>query len=113
MLEMLEHYLEDECFDVTTVANPMQSIPALFAAHPDLVLMDVSMPGINGNRLCQILKRSSAFKTTPIIMVSGNTGVLDKTKAKAMGATDYLPKPFSKETLLDLISHYLGLSLSR
>ena len=112
MLEMLEQYLEDDCFEVTTVANPMQSISALFAAHPDLVLMDVSMPGINGHRLCQILKRSSAFKTTPIIMVSGNTGVLDKTKAKAMGATDYLPKPFSKETLLALVAHHLQLSLS-
>ncbi|MEM9216390.1 MAG: response regulator [Cyanobacteria bacterium P01_F01_bin.150] len=107
MLEMLEEYLEHDCFEVTTVVNPMQSISALFAAHPDLVLMDVSMPGINGHRLCQILKRSSAFKTTPIIMVSGNTGVLDKTKAKAMGATDYLEKPFSQDDLLKIIGEYL------
>lgn len=107
MLEILEQYLEADCFEVTTVANPMQSISALFAAHPDLVLMDVSMPGINGHRLCQILKRSSAFKTTPIIMVSGNTGALDKATAKSMGATDYLEKPFSQKALLQIINEHL------
>lgn len=114
MLEMLENYLGSGRFEVTTVENPMESISALFASRPDLVLMDVSMPGINGHRLCQILKRSSAFKKTPIIMVSGNTSALDKAKAISMGATDYLEKPFSKKALLNVVNTYLkaGVSLA-
>lgn len=110
MLETMEQYLSDEWFDVTTVKNPMESVSAMFAARPNLVLMDVSMPGINGHRLCQILKRSSAFKTVPIIMVSGNAGALDKAKARAMGATDYLAKPFSKDDLLQIMDQYLHFS---
>lgn len=107
MLETLQHYLGAEGFEVSTVENPMQSLGTLCSMKPDLILMDVSMPGINGNRLCQILRRSSAFKTLPIIMVSGNSGALDKAKSEASGATDYLTKPFSKEELLARIEPYL------
>lgn len=107
MLETIEGYLGSEGFDVATVENPMESLSTMFAMKPDLILMDVSMPGINGNRLCQILKRSSVFKEVPIIMVSGNTGALDKAKAESSGATDYLTKPFSKEDLLAIINSHL------
>jgi two-component system, chemotaxis family, response regulator PixG len=107
VLETIQRYLGTEKFDVATVENPMASLSALFDMKPDLILMDVSMPGIDGNRLCQILKRSSVFTNVPIVMVSGNTGVLDKEKAKAAGATDYLTKPFSKEELLALVDQYL------
>jgi two-component system, chemotaxis family, response regulator PixG len=108
VLETIQRYLGTEKFEVATVENPMASLSALFDMKPDLILMDVSMPGIDGNRLCQILKRSSVFTHVPIVMVSGNTGVLDKEKAKASGATDYLTKPFSKEELLSLVDQYLN-----
>jgi two-component system, chemotaxis family, response regulator PixG len=107
VLDMIQRYLGTEKFEVATVENPMASLSALFDMKPDLILMDVSMPGIDGNRLCQILKRSSVFTHVPIVMVSGNTGLLDKEKAKAAGATDYLTKPFSQEELLALVNQYL------
>ena len=107
MLETIEGYLGSEGFDVATVENPMESLSTMFTMKPDLILMDVSMPGINGNRLCQILKRSSVFKEVPIIMVSGNTGALDKAKSESSGATDYLTKPFSKEELLAIVDTHL------
>jgi two-component system, chemotaxis family, response regulator PixG len=107
ILERIQSYLGTDRFEVATVENPMASMSALFDMKPDLILMDVSMPGIDGNRLCQILKRSSVFTNVPIIMVSGNTGLLDKEKAKAAGATDYLTKPFSQEELLSMVEQYL------
>ncbi len=107
MLETIEGYLGSEGFEVATVENPMESLSTMFSMKPDLILMDVSMPGINGNRLCQILKRSSVFKQVPIIMVSGNTGALDKAKAESSGATDYLTKPFSKADLLAIVETHL------
>ncbi len=108
VLETIQRYLGTDRFEVATVENPMASLSALFDMKPDLILMDVSMPGIDGNRLCQILKRSSVFTHVPIVMVSGNTGVLDQEKAKAAGATDYLTKPFSREELLALVDQYLS-----
>ncbi len=112
MLDTIQQYLGSEQFEITTVENPMESLSALFAMKPDLILMDVSMPGINGNRLCQILRRSSVFKDLPIIMVSGNTGVLDKAKAESSGATDYLTKPFTREGLLAIVNTHLNKSVS-
>jgi two-component system, chemotaxis family, response regulator PixG len=109
VLETIERYLGSDRFEVATVENPMASLSALFDLKPDLILMDVSMPGIDGNRLCTILKRSSVFTNVPIIMVSGNTGMLDKEKAKAAGATDYLTKPFSKAELLAMVEEHLQL----
>jgi two-component system, chemotaxis family, response regulator PixG len=108
VLDTIQRYLGTDRFEIATVENPMASLSALFDMKPDLILMDVSMPGIDGNRLCQILKRSSVFTEVPIIMVSGNSGVLDKEKAKAAGATDYLTKPFSQEELLNLVNQYLN-----
>ncbi len=109
VLETIQRYLGTDRFEVATVEDPMASLSALFDMKPDLILMDVSMPGIDGNRLCQILKRSSVFTHVPIIMVSGNTGMLDKEKARAAGATDYLTKPFSREELLALVEQHLAL----
>jgi two-component system, chemotaxis family, response regulator PixG len=108
VLDMIQRYLGTERFDVATVEDPMASLSALFDMKPDLILMDVSMPGIDGNRLCQILKRSSVFTHVPIIMVSGNAGLLDKEKAKAAGATDYLIKPFSQAELLAIVDQHLA-----
>ena len=110
MLETLRCYLEDDCFDVTTLENPMQSASTMFSSRPDLVLMDVAMPGIKGDRLCKLLRQSSAFKSTPIIMVTGLTQDVDKAGAIAMGANDYLAKPFSQEALLELVDQYLHFS---
>ncbi|MFG6095452.1 response regulator [Leptothoe sp. ISB3NOV94-8A] len=109
MLETIQGYLGSEGFDVATVENPMESMSTLFSMKPDLILMDVSMPGINGNRLCTILRRSSVFKKVPIIMVSSNTSVLDKAKSESSGATDYLTKPFSKADLLAIVEEYLSI----
>ena len=53
------------------------------------------MFNINGYRLCSLFRGSAFLKTTPIIMVSGRTGLIDKTRAKMVGATDYLTKPFT------------------
>jgi two-component system, chemotaxis family, response regulator PixG len=109
VLDTIQRHLGSDRFEVATVENPMASLSALFDLKPDLILMDVSMPGIDGNRLCTILKRSSVFTNVPIIMVSGNTGMLDKEKAKAAGATDYLTKPFSKAELLAIVEGHLQL----
>ena len=107
MLDILRKYLEADGFDVATLDNPMESMSMLFSMKPDMILMDVSMPGINGRRLCEILRRSSAFKNLPIIIVSSNSGILNKVKAESAGATAYLQKPFSKMELLTIVKTYL------
>ena len=66
------------------------------------------MPRINGHSLCRILRRSILFKETPIIMISSHVGALNKAKARSVGATDYLEKPFSQAKLMTVLETYLG-----
>ena len=112
MLDLMETYLGTEKYELLTVENPMQSLSTLFESKPDLILMDISMPGINGNRLSQILKRSSVFKQVPIIMVSGNEKMLSHEKILAAGATDYLAKPFTQKSLLAIVEKHLLATVS-
>lgn len=107
MLDMIKAYLGTERFEIVTIENPMKALSYLFESKPDLILMDISMPGINGNRLCQILKSSSVFQHVPIILVSGNTKILTQETIQAVGATDFLAKPFSQESLRVIIEMYL------
>ena len=107
MLDMIKNYLGTDKYEVSTLENPMLSLGLMFDIKPDLVLMDFSMPGINGNKLCGILRKSPVFKKTPIIMVSGNLQMVDEDKLQSSGITDYLAKPFTREDLQNIVEKYL------
>ncbi len=74
---------------------------------PDLILLDVGMPNVDGYQLCSLLRKNPSFKKTPIVMVTGNTGFLDRAKAKLAGSTDYMVKPFNQAELLKMVFRYL------
>ena len=108
VLEKIQSYLAPERFEFKTVVDPIASIAKICAMKPDLILLDISMPRINGHSLCRILRRSILFKETPIIMISSHVGALNKAKARSVGATDYLEKPFSQAKLMTVLETYLG-----
>jgi two-component system, chemotaxis family, response regulator PixG len=70
-------------------------------------LMDITMPGINGYKLCSLFRSSTALAEIPIIMVTGNKGLVDRVRANIVGATDYLTKPFTEQDLIALVEKYL------
>jgi two-component system, chemotaxis family, response regulator PixG len=74
---------------------------------PDIILMDVGMPNIDGYKLCSMLRRNSMFKKVPIIMVTGNTGLIDRAKAKMSGCTDYMTKPFTQASLIEMVFKHI------
>ncbi|NEP61793.1 MAG: response regulator, partial [Symploca sp. SIO2G7] len=113
MLEQIESYLASDYFTLKLIVDPISSVADICAMRPDLVLMDVSMPNINGNSLCKILKRSFIFKDVPIIMISSNISAVNKAQAQAAGATNYLGKPFSKSQLMAVIEPYLEIPLNK
>jgi twitching motility two-component system response regulator PilG len=94
-------------YSLTKIEDPIAASAQIFRLKPDLILMDITMPEINGYKLCRLFRSSAAFETTPIIMVTGNKGLLDKGRAKLVGATDYLTKPFTQQELLELVGKYL------
>ncbi len=109
VLDELERFLQkNENYLLTKIENPIQASSLIFRLKPDLILMDVTMPNINGYQLCHLFRDSDTFKNTPIIMVTGNRGLIDKARAKMVGATDYLTKPFTEARLLELVGKYLN-----
>ena len=86
----------------------MQAVPIIFRVQPDLILLDINMPKINGYKLCGLLRASNHCDRTPIIMVTANTGLIDKARAKIAGATDYFTKPFTQQELMLMIEKHLN-----
>ena len=108
ILKEIKRFLEEETFQVTIIDDPTQAVSKIFTINPDLILLDINMPRINGYELCKLLKKSGKCDLIPIIMVTGNNGLIDRARAKIAGARDYCTKPFTKSELVELIKKYLN-----
>jgi twitching motility two-component system response regulator PilG len=109
ILDEIQRFLGDgERYQVIRIDDPIKASAVIFRLKPDLILMDITMPGINGYNLCTLFRSSAALKKTPIIMVTGNKGLIDKARAKMVGASDYLTKPFDQTSLITVIDKHLS-----
>ncbi|AFY60551.1 response regulator with CheY-like receiver domain and winged-helix DNA-binding domain [Synechococcus sp. PCC 6312] len=108
MLQELSRFLSDQTFTVTTLNDSVKALMEVMRIQPDLILLDVGMPNIDGYKFCRVIRNHAQLKTTPIIMVTGNTGLIDRAKAKLVGATDYMTKPFTQSELLKMVFQYLS-----
>jgi CheY-like chemotaxis protein len=108
MLKELSHFLSEEMFAVVTISNPVKALMSIIRNQPDLILLDVNMDGIDGYELCRLLRNNSQFKATPIVMVTGNKGIIDRVKARLVGASGYLTKPFTKADLLKMVFRHIA-----
>ena len=107
VLSAIESFLDDKAFKVLRIDNPVSALMKIIRNKPDLILLDVTMPSLDGYELCSLLRRHTLFKQTPIIMVTGNTGLIDRAKAKLVGSSGYLTKPFTQPDLLKVIFKHL------
>ncbi len=107
ILSEIQRFLDQKQFQVTAIDDPVQAVSKIFQINPDLILLDITMPRINGYKLCGLLRSSGNCDQTPIIMVTGNTGLIDKARAKLAGATDYFTKPFTQQRLREIVTKYL------
>jgi len=108
ILKEISRFLESENFSVVTIDDPLKAVMSIIRHKPDLILLDLNMAGIDGYELCKIIRNNSMFKQTPIIFVTGNKGIVDKVKAKLVGASGYLTKPFTSAELLKLVFMHLA-----
>lgn len=74
---------------------------------PNLLLLDIGMPRMNGYEVATILRGQPDFKNTIIIMLSGHDGVVDRFRSRMLGARDFIPKPFRVSYVLNLVLRYL------
>lgn len=107
ILKEISRFLENENFSVVTINDPVKAVLSIIRHKPDLILLDLNMLGIDGYELCRIIRNNSIFQKTPIIFVTGNKGIVDKVKAKLVGASGYLTKPFTRAELLKIVFIHL------
>jgi twitching motility two-component system response regulator PilG len=108
VLNAINSFLDDKSFSVVMINDPVRALMQVVRIKPDLILLDVEMPNLDGYELCSLLRKHSLFKTTPIIMVTGNTGFLDRAKAKLVRSSGYLTKPFNQSELLKMVFKHLS-----
>jgi len=99
--EIIMYALQSAGFEATGFENGEEFFVAVENAPPDLVLLDIMLPGEDGLSIIRKLRSSPRTKSTPVIMLTAKGAELDKVKALDMGADDYIPKPFG---IMELIS---------
>lgn len=106
---LLRILLTKEQFQVCTASNGNQCIEQAHNEKPDLILLDVMMPDINGFETAKILKHDDETKDIPIIFLTALNSPADLVKGFQVGASDFLPKPFNKEELVIRVMHQISL----
>ncbi|MDD3238557.1 MAG: response regulator transcription factor [Lachnospira sp.] len=95
--ELIALYLAKECFDTMMVHDGEEALEAFETYHPNLILLDLMLPGMDGYQVCREIR---SHATTPIIMLSAKGEVFDKVLGLELGADDYMMKPFDSKELV-------------
>jgi DNA-binding response OmpR family regulator len=104
---LLQVNFEMEDYEVLTAGDGVEGLEMARAEHPDIVLLDIMMPKMNGLEVCSALKGDDATKAIPIILLSAKAQAADLQAGQDTGADDYVTKPFDPLELLDKVSAIL------
>ena len=107
IIKMLEYNLKKEGFKTLAVRNGEDAIDMAKSEHPELVILDLMLPGIDGLEVCKTLKADSKTSSIPIIMLTAKSQESDKVVGLELGADDYMTKPFSPRELIARIKAVL------
>jgi len=108
ILRFVEINLRLEGFEVVTARDGPDALAKAVAVRPDLVLLDVQMPGIDGYTICARIRADASLAAVPVIIVTANYGSAEVEAARRAGADDFLVKPFLPATLVDMAKAMLS-----
>ncbi|MEL7052548.1 MAG: response regulator, partial [Cyanobacteria bacterium J06588_5] len=112
-LSLLAQVLGDAGFEVAIATSGERAIEQVTRERPDLILLDIMMPGIGGLETCRRLKADPCFNTLPVIFMTALADVEHKVKALELGAVDYITKPFRESEVVDRVAIHLELCKTR
>jgi two-component system, chemotaxis family, response regulator PixG len=105
--EFLQQILLPAGYRVLKIQDPMDGVGIIAKQKPALIFMDVVMPKTSGFALCNFLRKTPSFRETPIVFLTGQDSIIDRTRAKLTGASDFLSKPPNPEQVLQIAEKYL------
>jgi twitching motility two-component system response regulator PilG len=98
--------LEKHGYRVIAAASGLEALGKLNDGLPSLILLDITMPGMDGYQLCKIINGNQETESIPVVMLTGKDGFFDKVKGRMVGSTDYITKPFDPEALLRAVERH-------
>jgi CheY-like chemotaxis protein len=107
VLNSIKSFLDEEFFSVIAIKDPLKALMQIIRTKPDLILLDITMPNLDGYELCSLLRKHSYLKNIPVIMVTGRSGFIDRAKAKMVRSSGYLTKPFNQGELLKVVFQHI------
>jgi two-component system, chemotaxis family, response regulator PixG len=105
--DRLSQIFQEAGYQFIGIQDPQQAIGIVVANKPHLIFLDLVMPNTNGYEVCSRLRKISTFKDVPIVILTGNDGVIDRVRAKVVGATDFITKPVEPDMVLSIAGKYL------
>jgi chemotaxis family two-component system response regulator PixG len=103
----MERILTSAGYRFIGIQDPLKTLPTLLEHKPDLIFLDLVMPIASGYEICAQIRRISAFKNTPVIILTGNDGIVDRVRAKLVGASDFLAKPVDGRRVVYTVQRHL------
>jgi DNA-binding response OmpR family regulator len=104
LTDLMQYHLVRAGHEVTTAANGWEAIHAIRANRPDIILLDLMLPDLDGFGVCEILRRDPLTATIPIVIVSAWSSPDSRNLGLELGALDYLTKPFSPQELVERVN---------
>jgi twitching motility two-component system response regulator PilG len=105
--KLISGKLEKSGHEVVCAVDGMDALAKLEEMSPDLILLDITMPRMDGYQVCKTIRTNSATKNIPVVMISGKDGFFDKVRGRMAGTTGYITKPFGPETLMKALDVYI------
>lgn len=105
--QSMEEIIRGAQYQFLAINDPLRAIAMLMSRKPALIFLDLIMPNANGYEICGQLRKLSIFKETPIVILTGQDGIVDRVRAKLVGASDFLSKPAETATVVSVIRKHL------
>ena len=106
-LEILKTALEGCDYEVITASDGLDALNKARAEHPDIILLDIMLPKLQGYQVCRLLKFDDQYSHIPIIMITGKAGDENRSLGLKTGANEYVTKPFEIDEILKIVSDHL------
>ena len=108
IVEVLRVRLENAGYAILTAFDGQEGLRSAREDHPDLIILDVMLPKMNGYKLCRLLKFDKKYQDIPIFMLTSRRKHSDRELGEKTGADEYLTKPYEPKELVRLIQRYLN-----
>ncbi len=107
ILYTMQSFLEDDLFSVLLIQDPEQALAEILEHRPDVIVLDITMPKLDGYQICALIRQNEQFSNTPVIFIADDAKTFNSKRAKALGVTAYLKKPFNQADLIGNIFPHL------